>query len=370
MIRYCDLCDSDDSLEQILDLGVQPLAENGNGRFYPLALVKCANCGLIQLSCTPPQEEVFSPEHPYTTGNSKERQQHFAGLAKKVSRMVSAGDLVVDIGANDGTFLKALKDITIGVEVLGVEPTKQAEKSGDIPMLREFFTWQTGKKIATEMEQQASVITASNVLAHVPDVHNFMNGVVQLLADDGVFITENHDWNSISRLGQIDTVYHEHLRYYTIATLSRLLAEHGLTVVDVEKIDAHGGSFRVTAEKEPDHLQAMADRIKYRLQGLLDVIEGPVYGIGATTRATPLIHFTGIADRLECVCEVPFSDKIGSFIPGTKIPVVDEKKLAEDQPPYALLLSWHIAEHVSPKLRQMGYKGKFIIPLPEPRIDG
>lgn len=368
MIRYCDLCDSDDSLEQILDLGVQPLAENDNGGLYPLVLMQCGECGLIQLSCTPPQEELFSPDHPYTTGNSRERQQHFADLAKRVSRMVSAGDLVVDIGANDGTFLKALKDITIGIEVLGVEPTKQAEKSGDIPVLREFFTWQTGRKIASEMEKRASVITASNVLAHVPDVHNFMNGVAHLLADDGVFITENHDWNSISRLGQIDTVYHEHLRYYTIATLSRLLAEHDLTVVDVEKIEAHGGSFRVTAEKEPGYLQAKAALVKHRLQALLDGIEGPVYGIGATTRATPLIHFTGIQDRLECVCEVPWSDKIGSYIPGTKIPVVGEKKLIEDQPPYALLLSWHIAEHVSPKLRLMGYKGKFITPLPEPRI--
>lgn len=368
MIRYCDLCGSDDYLEEILNLGAQPLAENDNGKVYPLALMRCGVCGLVQLSCTPPQEEVFAEEHPYTTGNSRERRRHFEALARKLAPRLGAGDFVVDIGANDGTFLKALRSITIGVGFLGVEPTRQADKSGDIPMLREFFTAKTARDIVAQVDQQADVVTASNVLAHVPDPHNFMLGVHELLADDGIFITENHDWNSVSRGAQIDTVYHEHLRYYTMATLTRLLDEHGLTVTGVEEIPAHGGSFRVTAMKEPADLQKMADRVKSRLQGILGAVDGLVYGIGATTRATPLIHFTGIQERLECVCEVPSSDKIGSFIPGTKIPVVDEGRLVEDQPPFALLLSWHIASDIIPKIRRMGYLGTFIIPLPEPRV--
>jgi len=367
MIRQCGLC-GDDYFEEILNLGAQPLAENDNGKLYPLALVRCNFCNLIQLSWMPPQEEVFAEDHPYTTGNSRERQRHFADLARKLAPSLGAGDFVVDIGANDGTFLKALRDITIGVGFLGVEPTGKAGKSGDIPMLREFFTWKTGRDIVAQVDQKATVVTASNVLAHVPDPHNFMSGVEHLLADDGIFITENHDWNSVSRGAQIDTVYHEHLRYYTMASLTRLLDEHGLTVTGVEEIPAHGGSFRVTAMKEPQDLQQKADRIKDRLHGLLEAADGPVYGIGATTRATPLIHFTGIQDRLECVCEVAGSDKIGRNIPGTKIPVVDEKKLIEDQPPFALLLSWHIKDDIIPKIRLMGYKGTFIIPLPEPRI--
>jgi hypothetical protein len=367
MIRACDLCRGS-CFEEILNLGAQPLAENDNGKLYPLALMRCEDCGLIQLSWVPPQEEVFAEDHPYTTGNSKERQRHFRGLAKKIAPLLSAGDLVVDIGANDGTFLKAVRDCTIGIGVLGVEPTRQAEKSEDIPMLREFFTWKTARKIVDEMEQKASVVTASNVLAHVPDPHNFMSGVEHLLADDGIFITENHDWNNISRGLQFDTIYHEHLRYYSMATLSGLLADHGLTITAVEMIPAHGGSFRVTAMKEPDSLQDKADKIKQDLQDLLRSLDGDIIGIGATTRATPLIHFTGIQHYLTAVCEVPWSDKIGQFIPGTRIPVVDEKILADNEDSYALLLSWHIADDIVPKIRQMGYKGTFITPLPEPGV--
>lgn len=363
--RYCDLCQGT-FFSEILNLGAQPLAENDNGRLYPLVLFQCEDCGLIQLSYIPDEREIFAEDHPYTTGNSKERQRHFTALAKKIGPSLSAGDFVVDIGANDGTFLKALRNITIGVGFLGVEPTNQAAKSGDIPMLKEFFTWKTARDIVRQVDQKANVITASNVLAHVPDPHNFMSGVEHLLADDGVFITENHDWNSISRGLQIDTVYHEHLRYYTMATLTSLLADHGLTVTGVEQIPAHGGSFRVTAMKEPENLQEKADAVKRDLHNLLQSVDGDIFGIGATTRATPLIHFTGIQHYLACVCEVSGSDKIGSFIPGTRVPVVDEKLLAEEQPPFALLLSWHIADDIIPKIRQMGYKGTFIIPLPEP----
>jgi C-methyltransferase C-terminal domain/Methyltransferase domain/Putative zinc binding domain len=366
--RYCDLCGSDDFIEQVLDLGAQPLAENDNGKIYPLAVMRCGDCGLLQLSVTPDEREMFAEDHPYTTGNSRERQRHFAGLAKKVAPLVKADDLVVDIGANDGTFLNALRDITIGIGLLGIEPTKQADKAGDIPVLREFFTLKTARDLVRDIDQKATVITACNVLAHVPDPVNFVAGVAYLLADDGVFITENHDWNSISHGGQIDAVYHEHLRYYTIASLSRLLDEAGLTGVNGGKIPAHGGSFRVTAAKEPRDLQRKADRARQRLRAILEAADGPVYGIGAATRATSLIHFTGIQDRLACVCEVPFSDKIGTKIPGTRIPVVDEKRLIEDQPPFALLFSWHIKDDVIPKIRQMGYKGTFIIPLPEPEV--
>jgi len=365
--RYCDLCQGT-FFAEVYNFGAQPLAENDNGQLYPLALVQCEDCGLIQLSCIPDEREVFADEHPYTTGNSRERRRHFAALAKEVSPSLSAGDLVIDIGANDGTFLKALRSITIGIGLLGVEPTRQAEKSEDIPMLREFFTMKTAQDILGQIEQKASVITACNVLAHVPDPHNFMSGVELLLADDGIFVTENHDWNAISRGLQVDTVYHEHLRYYTIATLSSLLADHGLTVTDVEKIPAHGGSFRITAMKEPKDFARKAELAMLTLRELMRRLDGPVYGIGATTRATPLIHWAGLEDFLKCVVEVPGSDKIGRDIPGTKIPVLDEGKLIEDQPPYALLLSWHIADDIIPKIRQMGYKGHFILPLPEARI--
>ena len=368
-MKVCDLCNGLD-FDQVLDLGVQPLAENDNGKRYPLQLIRCWDCGLIQLSCIPPQEEIFSPEHPYTAGNSSERRRHFRELASEITYYASdPDDLIADIGANDGTLLQAIRNAGSRAWLLGVEPTMQARKCDDpsISMEEEFFTGETALRLEHD-HGKASVITACNVLAHVPDPHDFIAGVTDLLADDGIFITENHDWNSVSRGLQIDTVYHEHLRYYTVATLSRLLTEHGLTVTDVEHIQAHGGSFRVTAMKEPIDLEKKAQDARESLRSLLSGLQGPVYGIGATTRATPLIHYAKLYQWLHCVCEVSFSDKIGKYIPGTQIPIVDEKLLTEDQPPYALLLSWHIKDDLIPKLRKMGYKGKFIIPLPEPEI--
>jgi hypothetical protein len=170
---------------------------------------------------------------------------------------------------------------------------------------------------------------------------------------------------------QIDTVYAEHARYYSVTSLSRLLQMHGLVVADVEKIGTHGGSFRVTARRQRTkdlQWRALEMAATLREKVSLAFTEGPVYGIGATTRATPLIHYTGIAPYLSCVAEVPGSDKIGLTMPGTSIPVVDEAKLIADQPPFALLLSWHLAADIVPLLRAKGYQGKFIVPLPAPKV--
>ena len=372
MGRCCDLCGSV-FFDQVLDLGVQPLAENDNGKRYPLALWRCEYCNLIQLSDTPPREEVFAKEHPYSSGNSRERVRHFGDLAvdmlaRRVPWLADRRDLLwVDVGANDGTLLREVKKMAPSATVVGVEPTDQIRKAEGFPVYQEFFS----EKVAGVVRQdngQAQIITACNVLAHVPDVHDFMNGVTGLLADDGVFVTENHDWNSIARGLQVDTVYHEHLRYFTLASLTRLLDDHGLTVTDVARIPAHGGSFQVLAMKEPVDLEGRVYAVRDKLRRLLGGLKGPVYGVGATTRATPLIHYTGIYRWLHCVCEVPWSDKIGQYIPGTLLKVVDERRLVEDQPPYALLLSWHIKDDIIPKLRDMGYTGKFIVPLPVPEV--
>jgi hypothetical protein len=367
-VTACGLCGWR-NFQPVLDLGTQPLAENDNGKRYPLKLIRCEKCQLVQLSHIPPKEEVFPQDHLYAAGNSKERQRHFADLAEKIAVHVSgSGGLVIDIGANDGTLLRAVRKVAPGLGLLGVEPTGQARKisAEGIPVQQQYFTARLGLDISHV--RRASVITACNVLAHVPDPHDFLEGVSTLLDDDGVFITENHDWNSISRGLQFDTVYHEHLRYYTLGTLTRLLEMHGLTVVDAERLQAHGGSFRLTAMKEPDGLEIKAQRARESLRELLSSLRGPVYGIGATTRATTLIHYAGLGQWLHCVCEVPWSEKIGTNIPGTLIPVVDEIRLKQDQPPYALLLSWHIRDDIVPKIRQMGYMGGIIIPLPEPRI--
>jgi len=211
-----------------------------------------------------------------------------------------------------------------------------------------------------------------------------------------VFISESHYWLSLVETLQYDTIYHEHLRHYTVGSLRFLLGMHGLDVIHARRIPTHGGSIRVYAARRGTRpidasVAAMladeergltAERIaqfrrgvvasKLGLHALLKDLRGRgdrVYGIGAPSRASTLINHVGLdAGIVDCVMEVEGSHKIGKYVPGTLIPVLNERKLFEDQPEHALLFSWHIAEELMPKLTAAGYRGDFIIPLPSPRI--
>jgi C-methyltransferase C-terminal domain/Methyltransferase domain/Putative zinc binding domain len=370
-VTHCGLCGGG-NLTTILDMGEQPLAERpGDGPRFPLALLECADCTLVQLSFIPDQREVFPLDHPYSTGNTKALRDHFALMALELSARLAPGALVVDIGCNDGTLLAAFCN---DLHRLGVEPTEQGKKCADrgIPVWQNFFTAHVARGIR-ETSGPAALVTACNVLAHVPQVHDFIKGVALLLADDGVFVTENHDLLSVTDGLQVDSVYHEHLRYYSVASLSRLLAMHGLAVTRSEQIPTHGGSFRVTARKARTGLKPRAEATMGVLHELLRGLTfngSAVYGVGATTRATPLIWYARIAPYITRVCEVPGSEKIGTLMPGTSIPVVDEADLIAHQPAYALLLAWHLKDTLVPALRAKGYKGKFIVPLPQPGLLG
>lgn len=358
-------------LTELLDMGLQPAPEGARaGKRYPLCLVRCGFCGLVQLSYVVPQEELFAADHPYSTGNSGALREHYMLLARELAGSLHVGDLVVDIGANDGTLLNCYPG---NLQRVAVEPTSQGLKCGpDVTLYQEFFTRAVAVRVH-KAHGEAKVITACNVLAHVPDVHDFLAGVAALLDDDGVFVTENHDLYSVLDGNQIDTVYHEHLRYYSVATLTRLLERHGLRTERVTPVHTHGGSFRVYARKAKGNFPGRARAAATALRGMLWKVteherREKVYGVGACTRATPLIHYAGIADYISFVCEVPGSDKIGQYMPGTQILVVPEAKLVEDQPGYALLFAWHMKDIIIPKLRAAGYEGKFIVPLPYPEV--
>lgn len=346
---------------------MQPLAER-ESEPYPLVLLQCGTCSLIQLSYQADPREMFPPGHPYATGNSSALRAHFAYLA---AGLPAGTGPVADIGANDGTFLGYVaRRVRIAVEPTG--QARKAREKGIEHVYQEFFTSELAHRIRAE-QGPADVVVATNVLAHVPDPHDFLEGVRVLLAGDGTFITENHDADSILRGLQIDTIYHEHLRYYSITSLSHLLGMHGLTVTETRRVSTHGGSFRVYARQQApciSDFRLRACRVAEDLHALVAAVAklGPVYGIGATTRATPLIHYAGLAQLVTCICEVASSEKIGMMMPGTAIPVVPDAALTEDQPPHALIFSHHIADSIIPKLRAAGYAGKFIIPLPEPVI--
>jgi hypothetical protein len=375
-ITHCGLCGGN-ALETVLSLGespptcrMVPVGEDTSfEQSHPLELLRCAGCTLVQLSTIVDPSDVFPPDYPYSSGNSRGLHANFADLAREATHWagLTSSDLVVDIGANDGTLLSKFHCRTVGVE-----PTGQARRIRG-PAYQEFFTQAVARRIRDE-HGPARVVTACNVLAHVEDIDDVMEGIRLLLADGGLLIAENHDLRSVVD-GQWDTVYHEHLRFYSPYTFHLLLAKHGMTGRVWQDIPTHGGSFRVFAGKGargqrpalPHHDFARVAREAEATRSAIReaVAAGGTVGIGATARATTIINYCGLdVGDLEYVCEVPGSDKIGHYIPGTRIPVVNEERLFDEQPDRAVLFSWHLADSIVPKLRERGYDGEIILPLP------
>lgn len=364
---------------------------------YPAQLLRCARCDLFQLGLIVDPAILFPPSYPYTSGTTKILRDNFAQLAGEVNSVipVKGGDLAIDIGSNDGTLLAAFK--AQGFSVYGIEPTNAAKIAIErgIETQNAFFNAAAAARAVKE-KGKAKVITATNVFAHIEDVHAIVDAIDSMLADDGVFISESHYLASLIKTVQYDTIYHEHLRYYALNSLKYLLNEHGFDVIHARPIPTHGGSIRVYAARKgkyaikPSVASMLAEEAvvlseesvaefrrrvvdsKLGLLGMLRDIKAKgqrVYGIGAPSRASTLINYVGLDDAiLDCVCEIQGSYKIGKYIPGTLIPVIEESRLITDQPEYALLLSWHIADELAPKLRQKGFRGRFIVPLPSPRV--
>jgi SAM-dependent methyltransferase len=403
VIDSCQVCGSS-HLKQVAFFGYLPPVNEMQSAAsvphelpsYPVNLLYCRNCELVQLGLSIDPKLLFPPSYPYTSGTTRILRENFAALYRECSEIAGLGpdDLVVDIGSNDGTLLSNFA----AHRVLGIEPTDVGAiaLSHGIPTIQRYFGKDTALHVRNEYGQ-AKIITAANCFAHIEDVHSVVEGILDLLAEDGLFISENHYFIGVLDRLQYDTVYHEHLRYYSLRSVKYLLEMHGLEVVHAVRIPTHGGSIRVYAARkgtrpvldsvarmvaaEPEG-DAMIERLarfrsdvllsKLRLLSILrDIKEagGRVCGISAPSRASTLVCYTGLDDgTLDYVAEIKGSLKIGKYMPGTIIPVVEEAKVFEDQPEYALILSWHIADELMPKLREKGYRGRFIVPLPVPRL--
>jgi hypothetical protein len=366
---------------------------------YPAQVLRCPRCELVQLGLVVDPRILFPPEYPYTSATTRILRENFAELYREVRALIGpkSSDLVVDIGSNDGTLLRNFQ--SGGHRVRGVEPTDQGHRANEagVPTDVAFFGRDAARQVAAR-DGRAAIITAANVFAHIEDVHSIIDAVVELLDEDGVFITESHYWLSLVETLQYDTIYHEHLRYYSLTSLRNLLAMHGLDTFHAKRIPTHGGSIRVYAARKgqrgpdqsvrdllalesttltPARLAAFKAKVTESKLGLLGLLRDVrargerVYGVGAPSRSSTLINYVGLDEGIvDCVCEISGSHKIGRYIPGTLIPVVDEERLFTDQPEHALLFSWHIADELVPKLTARGFRGRFIVPLPEPRIVG
>jgi SAM-dependent methyltransferase len=377
------------------DIGSVPVEQPA----YPLEMLRCAACGHVQIGLEVPAEILFPYSYPYLSGTTRILRENFADLYRECRTIIPLrpDSLIVDIGSNDGTLLQNFR--SGGHRVLGIEPSQAgavAREQG-IDTLTAYFSRDTARQVI-DRYGKANVITAANVFAHIAEPHAVVDAITDLLADDGIFVSESHYLLPLVETVQYDTIYHEHLRYYHLGALIHLLRRHDLEVFRVKRIPTHGGSIRVYAARKgqrsldtsvaeqlaaeeragiPDGsaLTTFRKRVvasKLALMALLDGMKragARIYGIGAPSRASTLINYVGLDDGiLDCVLEVSSSHKLGKYVPGTRIPVLDEKKLVEDQPDYALLLSWHIADELMPILRRKGFAGRFVIPLPEPRV--
>ena len=404
-IECCQACGRA-PIENMLSLGYMPpvnqmvsIGEVARQQaWFPTNLVYCAGCELVQLGLAVDPVIIFPPGYPYTSGTTRVLRENFADLYAESAAMLklTPGDLVVDIGSNDGTLLSNFRNG--GHQVLGIEPTdvgRLAESRG-IRTLQGYF----GPEVAREARQQhgaARVVTAANCFAHIEDVHAIVEGILAMLAPDGVFISESHYLIGLLDRLQYDTIYHEHLRYYSLTSLAHLLAMHELEVFHARPIPTHGGSIRVYAARKGTHEiqpsvgkmmaaeprgDAMRARLaafrhevmlsKLRLLTLLrDFKErgARICGISAPSRASTLVNYVGLDEGIiDYVCEIAGSLKIGKYLPGTLIPVVEEGRLFAEQPDCAIIFSWHIADELASKLREKGFRGTLITPLPAPRI--
>jgi len=407
-IDYCQICNSK-NLELILDLGHQPpcdslleksqLKEPENT--FPLNFVVCKDCGLSQIDFVVDPKILFYNKYPYRSGITKTLTNYLRSISESIvgTYPLKKESLVVDIGSNDGTLLSGFKDA--GFKVLGVEPTDIADiaNSNGIQTIKSFFDKDAIQEILGK-HGKASVVTGTNVFAHVNNLSELITCVSDLLVNDGIFLTESHYLLNILDTVQYDSIYHEHLKYYSLKSIIKLFSYFDFTVIDAEKIPNYGGSIRVIAQKGRSHKASdriskliqeeeeaglygldryfsFRDLVKKSKADLLSLLyklkkEGKtVPGIGCPGRSITLLNYCKIdRDLMPYIAEQQDCLKVGMFAPHAHIPIVDEKILFEENPEYCVMLSWHYAGPIIKNLRNKGLKSKIIVPLPDVNIIG
>jgi len=405
-INKCQICNSN-KLNLILDLGHQPLCDtlltkemlNQPETTYPLRMFWCEECSLAQLDYCVDGNVVFHPDYPYRTGVTKELVEYLNSMSNSLISKYNLkhNDLIVDLGSNDGTLLAGFKEH--GMKVLGVEPTnisKIANQSG-IETVQKFFTADIANEVKTKYGG-ASMIIATNMFAHMASIGEVMSGIEALLKDDGVFVFENHYLLDVIQGGQFDTIYHEHLRTYSLKSLIKLFSYYDFTITDVERGSRYGGNIRVHVTKgknrpvsenvttlldlEEDSglykletYRKFAERVKKAKKDFVNFLlkvknDGKtVVANSCPGRSVTLLNYYGVdTDLIPYIAEQPTSLKLGMFLPGKLIPVINNEILVKEQPDYVILLAWHYAEPIMEQLRIRGLKSNFVIPLPDLNI--
>ncbi|TSC89684.1 MAG: hypothetical protein G01um10143_174 [Parcubacteria group bacterium Gr01-1014_3] len=405
-ISACQVCNSD-KLHTILDLGHQPLCDtlltkamlNEPEKSYPLRMIWCENCTGVQIDYCVDGSEVYHPNYPYKSGVTKELVEYQVKIAESLIKKynLNPNDLVVDVGSNDGTLLSGFKGT--GIKTVGVEPTniaKLANASG-IETIQSFFDIKTSEAIK-QKHGQASLMVTTNTFAHMQTLGEVIMGAYNLLKDGGVFISETHYLLDVIRGGQFDTVYHEHLRTYSLKSLVALFDQYDFTVTDVERGDRYGGNIRVHVTKGKDRpvsaevgkllkleeesglgkietYKKFAQRVRDARVNFMDFLISTkksgkrIVGNSCPGRSSTLLNYYGVdSELLPYLAEQPASLKLGMYLPGKHIPVVNNQRLIDEQPDFVVLLAWHYAKPIMEQLKARGLKSNFIVPLPDFKI--
>jgi SAM-dependent methyltransferase len=363
-----------------------------------LAVTMCAGCALLQLTDTIHPDDLFV-EYAYFSSHSSPIVKHAAKLVERLipERGLGSDDLVVEIASNDGYLLQHY--LAKGVPVLGIDPAANVVKVAierGVPSRCEFFTDELASSMVKE-GIRARVIHANNVLAHVPDINDFVSGVSTLLAQDGVFVVETPYVRDMVERLEFDTIYHEHVFYYSLHSLEELFGRNGLRIVDVERIPVHGGSLRVFAtvsssdekpsqsvlELRAEEVEVGVDRPEFyenfaaRVGDLLEDLRAfllerkkkgrTIAGYGAAAKGTVLLNALGLgAETFDFVVdETPY--KQGRYVPGARIPIRPPDALLADAPDDVVIFAWNFApEIISKEAAYRAGGGTFILPLPSP----
>ncbi len=408
----CRFCDAP-LTHTFVDLGVSPLANSylepeeleAAERFYPLRVYLCTECLLVQLPAAARPEEIFT-EYAYFSSYSTSWVEHARRYAEAAAERLGLGpeSLVVEIASNDGYLLRHFRDR--GVPVLGIEPAKNvaaAAREAGIPTLDEFFTHAKAEELVTD-GTRADLLVGNNVLAHVPELNDFVAGLETVLAPGGVVTMEFPHLLRLMEELQFDTIYHEHFSYFSLTAVQRIFAAHGLEIFDVEELSTHGGSLRIWARRAkgsaPAGAEPDADRVagllaREEAAGLLDpatyaafetrvratkraflqfLIEAKeagrtIAGYGAPAKGNTLLNYCGVGTDFIDFTVDRSPHKQGRFLPGSRIPIEAPDALRERRPDYVLILPWNLEEEIVEQMADVrSWGGRFVVAIPRVRV--